>query len=328
MRNEPNDPRVDRGPALTARIACGTPAAGTRSMPGQRRAGRPAFAAAYAGSGEPLNLPRYMVACSAKFHDYEDILIVSEADNETQLQVWKDLAISKQILMTAATKALGLNSECSTEELQSALDQAIQRAGEADGKVAAMREQTDKELATMKSQLRTSEAALAEAREQVAEATKAREAIERQLTVGKSENAKALKEAKAEVAEHQRKLKAISKLLADTPENVIKKLKNLKKQKLDDTRVRTQIETKLRSTTKEKVELEQKLEAQNAQLEQTAPLLEKLREMHDSCMQANKKIESLSDDKPDLSELPTLDSAQLEILEQATASEQVVDSAA
>ena len=208
-----------------------------------------------------------------------------EADNETQLQVWKDLAISKQILMTAATKALGLNPECTTEELQSALNEAIKRAGEADAKVAAMREQTDKELAAMKSQLRTSEMALAEAREQVAEATKAREAIERQLVVGKSENAKALKEAKAEVAEHQRKLKAISKQLADTPENVVKKIKTLKKQRLDDARVRAQIEAKLRSTTKKVSELEQKLEAQEAeeaeevqdvQPEQAAPVTEQV----------------------------------------------------
>ena len=208
-----------------------------------------------------------------------------EADNETQLQVWKDLAISKQILMTAATKALGLNPECTTEELQSALNEAIKRAGEADAKVAAMRTQTDKELAAMKSQLRTSEMALAEAREQVAEATKAREAIERQLAVGKSDNARALKEAKAEVAEHQRKLKAISKLLADTPENVVKKMKTLKKQRLDDARVRAQIEAKLRSTMKEKSELEQKLNAQEAQeaseapeaqIEQAAPVTEQV----------------------------------------------------
>lgn len=194
-----------------------------------------------------------------------------ETDHETQLQVWKDLAISKQMLMTAATKALGLDAECSTDELRVALEQAVKRAGEADAKVAAMREQTDKELMAMKSQLRSSETALAEAREAIDEATRAREAIERQLAVGKSENAKALKQAKAEVAEHQRKLKAISKLLADTPENVVKKMKNLKKQRLDDTRVRTQLEAKLRATMKEKSELEKKLEAQDEDTEDATP---------------------------------------------------------
>ena len=56
-------------------------------------------------------------------------------DVDIQLQVWKDLAISKQILMGAAADALGLDSECSTDELKTALDQAIQRAREADIKI-------------------------------------------------------------------------------------------------------------------------------------------------------------------------------------------------
>ena len=33
-------------------------------------------------------------------------------DVDIQLQVWKDLAISKQVLMGAATDALGLDAEC------------------------------------------------------------------------------------------------------------------------------------------------------------------------------------------------------------------------
>ena len=56
-------------------------------------------------------------------------------DVDVQLQVWKDLAISKQILMGAATDALGLDSECTTDELKAALDQAIKRARDADIKI-------------------------------------------------------------------------------------------------------------------------------------------------------------------------------------------------
>lgn len=271
-----------------------------------------------------MNFVPYMVVCAAKFLDNEGISIVSETDSEIQLQVWKDLAISKQILMRATTKALGLASECTTEELQSALDKALKRANDADAKIADMREQTDKELVEMKALVKTSEAALADAREQVAEQTDAREAIERQLVAGKNDNAKALKGAKAEIAENQRRLKAISKLLADTPENVVKKLKALKKQKLDDAKIRAQIETKLRTTGKEKGDLEQKVEEQSARLDQAAPLLEKLREMHDSCTQANKL---LSEDNKDPVDMPTLDEESLEILENAiSAQEPAADS--
>ena len=52
---------------------------------------------------------------------------MSETDVEIPLKVWKDLAISKQVLMGAATEALGLNAECSTEELSTALAEAINR---------------------------------------------------------------------------------------------------------------------------------------------------------------------------------------------------------
>jgi hypothetical protein len=258
-----------------------------------------------------------MVLCSANFLVNEDKTVVMEIDATIQLKAWKDLAISKQILMLATTKALGLTPECSTEELQSALDQAIKRTNEADIKVADMRAQTDNELAAMKALVKGSEAALAEAQEHVVEITNARAEIETQLAIRKSEYAKALQEAKAEVADSHKRVKAISSVLADTPENVIKKLKTLKKQRLDDARIREQIEIKLRTTSKEKSDLEKKVETQSARLEATAPLLEKLREMHDSCTQANKNSELLSDDNKDRIELPTLDEELLEVLGKA-----------
>ena len=68
-----------------------------------------------------------MVVCSAKFLVHEVKFIVLQADDEIQLQAWKDLAISKQMLIRVATEALGLTEECSTEELQTALEQAMER---------------------------------------------------------------------------------------------------------------------------------------------------------------------------------------------------------
>ena len=43
---------------------------------------------------------------------------VDQAEFEVQLQVWKDLAISKQVLIGAATDALGLDPECESAELK------------------------------------------------------------------------------------------------------------------------------------------------------------------------------------------------------------------
>lgn len=246
---------------------------------------------------------------------------MSETDVEIPLKVWKDLAISKQVLMGAATEALGLNAECSTEELSTALAEAIKRAKEADANIASMREQTDTELTEMKALVETSEKARIEAEEQVAEANKARETAERQLTVGRSENAEAIKKARADVADKQSKITAISTALADTPENVIKKLKTLKKQKLDEAKMRAQVETKLQTTRKEKGKLEQEIETQKAQLEQATTLVDQVRAMHELCKQANEKISALSDGDAEFIELPELDEELMESLGKATPEE-------
>ena len=240
---------------------------------------------------------------------------MSQVDVDIQLKVWKDLAISKQILMGAATDALGLDSECSTDDLRTALDKAIKRAKEADINIVSMREQTDKELAEMKALVDSSQKAQAEAEEQVAESAKARETAERQLAIGKSDNADTVKKAKADVVDKQNKLKAISKALADTPENVVKKLKALKKQKLDESKIRTQTEAKLLSTRKEKTKLEAELQTQKELVEKSTPLVPLVRDLHGLCKEANKKIKSLSEDKKDLIKVPKLDEELLESLE-------------
>lgn len=241
---------------------------------------------------------------------------MTQADIDIQVKVWKDLAISKQILMGAATDALGLDAECSTDELRSALDQAIQRAKNADLNIVKIREEADAQLAEMKALVESSQQAKEEADAMVAESVKAREAAERQLAIGKSENAEALKKARAEVADKQNKLKAISKSLADTPENVVKKLKTLKKQKMDEAKLRTHTESKLQSTRKEKKKLEAELETQKALAEKAAPLVEQVRELHGLCKEANKKIKSLSEDKKDQIKIPKLDKELLESFEE------------
>jgi colicin import membrane protein len=243
--------------------------------------------------------------------------LVSQTDIDIQLQVWKDLAISKQILMGAATDALGLDAQCSTDELKSAMNKAIKQAKEADITVIKTREQAEKEISEMKALVATNEQARLDAEEQVAAALKARETAERQLSAGRSENAEALKKARADVADKQNKLKAISKALADTPENVVKKLKTLKKQKMDESRLRTQTESKLLSTRKDKTKLEGELKHSKSLMEQSSPLIAQLKELHAIAKKQSKKIKSLSDDKKDVVKIPKLDEELIETIEKA-----------
>jgi len=247
---------------------------------------------------------------------------VSQADSDIQLQIWKDLAISKQILMGAATDALGLDAECSTGELKAALEKAIQRAREADIDIVKIREQTDQEIAKMKALVKASEQQRLESEEKIATAEKARETAARQLGVGRSENAEALKKARAEVTDRQNKLKAISKSLADTPENVVRKLKTLKKQKLEESRLHAKTESKLQATRKEKAKIETELETQKSLVQQSAKLIDQIRELHELCTRQNKKIKSLSDDSKHLVKVPKLDQDLLESLEKAVPAEE------
>ena len=259
----------------------------------------------------------YGSICRQFFQTIEVKLKVSQADSDIQLQVWKDLAISKQILMGAATDALGLDAACSTSELKTALEKAIQRAKQADIEIIQIREQADQEIAEMKVRVKTSDQHRLEVEEKINAAEKSREIASRQLTVGRTENAEALKKARAEVTDKQNKLKAISKALADTPENVVRKLKALKKQKLEESKLRSQTESKLQATRKEKTKVDTELESQKSLLQQSAKLVEQIRELHGLCKKQNKKIKSLSDDKKHIVKIPKLDDELLESLEKA-----------
>jgi chromosome segregation ATPase len=238
-------------------------------------------------------------------------------DVDIQLKVWKDLAISKQILMGAATDALGLDAECSTEELKQALDEAIQRARDADISIQQTRSQAEQQIAEYKQKMETAEKARKEAEIEAAAAVKAREQAEHQLAKGKEDNSAALKKARAEVTDKQNQLKAISKKLADTPENVVRKLKTLKKQKLDESKLRTQVESKLQKERKQNAKLESEVESQKTLLKSAAELVEQVRKLHQACVEAGETIAGLSDKKKDQLKVPEVDLEALENLEKA-----------
>ncbi len=238
-------------------------------------------------------------------------------DVEIQLKVWKDLAISKQILMDAATDALNLDAGCSTDELKQALDKAIKRARDADLEIQQTREAADARVAEFRQRAEDAERAQAEAEAARNAAVEARDQAERQLAAGKADNAEALKRARAEVADKQRELKAISKALADTPENVVRKLKTLKKQKLDEAKMRGQAEKSVQSLRKDKARLEAQVEVWREALEAAGKLADQAEKLHAGCAKAAGTIEKLSDKKKDRLEVPALDETALATIRQA-----------
>ena len=235
----------------------------------------------------------------------------NEADQ--QLKIWKDLAISKQMIMNEAATALRLKGEWTQDELKVALESAIAKANAADQEMAKTREESDAKILEMQEKVRKSEKSLAEALSKIAVSEEAQATAERQLENGRKDNSDALKKAKQQVEEKNKELKAINQALADTPENVVKKLKNLKKQKHEEATAKTKAEDQNRKYKKQVQEQEEKLENLESLTEDSGKLLEEYRAMKKYC------------DAPDDAEMPKVDHELLGRIEKLTSTEEKTD---
>jgi len=240
----------------------------------------------------------------------------SENELDQQLKIWKDLAITKQMIMNEAASALRLKGEWTQEELREALEAAIAKAKQADETVTKTRNESDQAIAEMQDKVRKSEKALSDALAKINTAEGDKEAAERQLENGRKDNSDALKKAKAQVEDKQRELKAINQALADTPENVVKKLKTLKRQKHEEATARTKAEDQNRKYKKQTKALEAKVETFDALREDSDALLKAYRELKESSTELLKKNEI------DADELPKTDHELLGRLEKAVSNEE------
>lgn len=244
---------------------------------------------------------------------------MAEADLELQLKVWKDLAISKQVLMRAATDALKLDPNCSPEELKAALDNAIKRYIEADISVSKAQEQAKVAISTMEKKLADSEKARNIAEAARAETLAKLERFEQQMVAERAQHAAEAKKLKDAVAEKERAIKAIHTALADTPENVVKKLKALRKEKMEEADARKALAAANTALRKEKQALEQQVKDMQAAQDAAAKLAEKYRELHALCSELHTQLEPLVADAKNLPALPALEVAALESIEKAGA---------
>lgn len=242
---------------------------------------------------------------------------MDQADLELQLKVWKDLAVSKQMLIRGATDALGLDPECSAEDLKQALEVAVKRALDADGNIKKAQDQSRIASEVMQKKVSASEKSLAEAESAKSEALAAQQNTEAQIALDRESHAKELKKLKAQLAEKQKMLKDINVSLADTPENVLKKLKTLKKQKLDEANSRKRLEGEVRTLRKDKQQLEQQVKDLQENAENAAKLVEQHRELHQQCEAFRTQLEPLVEDAETLPKLAELPAELIESIENA-----------
>lgn len=238
----------------------------------------------------------------------------SEADQ--QLKIWKDLAISKQMIMNEAATALRLRGEWTQDELKEALENAIGKANAADAAMKTTREEADAAVLDMQNKVKKAAKDLADANAKITTAEEQRATAERQLENGRKDNSEAIKKAKQQVEEKQRELKAINQSLADTPENVVKKLKTLKRQKLEESTARTKAEDQNRKYKKQVQEQEEKLENLESLTSDSEKLLEEFRTLRKYCEENVK-----ADESDDSTEMPKVDHELLGRIEKLTSTE-------
>lgn len=249
---------------------------------------------------------------------------MEEQDLEFQVQIWQDLAISKQVMMDSAAKALGLPTECSTEELQEALDAVINKAGKADSMITQARAAAREKLEAMEKQVAASE-------KQVAVVTGEKDALQAELDASAQTleaktagNADTVKKVKQQLVEAQKEIKATKKALGDSPENVLKKLKEAKKQKADEATARKKLDAEFRSLRSEKNQLvKEKAEVQEKftrLLELASKLAEQQRTLHSLSTEQHQALSAAGNSE--LTAVPELDKAMLEAIEAAAEQEQ------
>ncbi len=227
---------------------------------------------------------------------------MDQSQLELQLQVWKDLAVSKQMLIGAATSALKLDADCSMDELKEALTQAIEKGNSADSRIREAEERARNSVDEMEKRVRMSQLSQERAEEGREQAASALTEGKQSMAAERNSLHDEIKKLKAQLAEKEKAIKAINVSLADTPENVLKKMRTLKKQKLDESNARKIAEDEARNLRKENRQLEQDLEEQRGLAGHGATLAAGYSEIYQLCTDLHARLSESGEEE--LADLP------------------------
>jgi chromosome segregation ATPase len=241
---------------------------------------------------------------------------VSQSQQDIQLKVWKELAISKPMLMRAATDALKLDPECTQEELKAALEGALKKVAQADTDLFNAKEEAKAAIAALEKKVAATEERLSAAQKAAAEATAAQEDAEQRMANQRAAAARELQTVKDRLAEREKALKAINTALADTPENILKKLNTLKKQKQEEADARRQIESTLNAL---RAEHRQQDQRSADVLRNSTTLVSRYRDLHALTLQLVEQLKPLVADAKTLPVIADMDKDLLEAIEQPDA---------
>lgn len=238
---------------------------------------------------------------------------MDQAQLELQLKVWKELAISKQVLMRGAAEALKLDPNCSHDELKEALENVLKKIAAAEATVAETREQAKQQVATLEQKLMAAAKAQKTAETRAAELQKTLENTTQAIAVERASTANELKKLKQALADKEKEIKAINTALSDTPENVLKKMNALKKERRAEADLRKQEEATANALRADKRKLEQQL----ADAKKNATTLAtQYRDLHGATLKLHELATADKKAKQDVPSVPELDEKLLESIEQ------------
>lgn len=240
---------------------------------------------------------------------------VNQPELELQLKVWKELAISKQVLMRTATDALKLDPNCTQEQLKEALESVIQKIAKSETHVAQVQAEAKNAIAAIEKQLAASEKAQAAAAATIEQLQAAQENTARDIIAERTGTSREIQRLKDRVIEQEKAMKAINTALSDTPENVLRKMNVLKKQKQDEAEARRAVESALNTMRADKRKQEQHT---SEVLKDSTKLLQVYRDLHGACTTMHEQLKALLSDEKDLPVLPELDTKLVESIEQTT----------
>lgn len=241
------------------------------------------------------------------------------------LKVWKELAISKQLLIKTATDALGLDPECKEEELKIALVDGVKKIANAESLVRDSEEANKAAMLDLQARLEQTEKGKMIEEGRYKDMAARKEALDSLLEETRRLSAEELKSVAEKLESKIKELKSIKVALADTPENVVKKMKALNKKKHDETTARKRSEEETRTLRKEKQELKDKVSRLEATIEEASKLAENYRALQSFSEDQFTQLKALSKDDKDKDELKTVPKIDEDLIKQFEKSEDESD---
>lgn len=220
------------------------------------------------------------------------------------IDVWKELAISKQMLIRTATDALGLDPECSEEDFKAALEKGLQEIAAADKKVAEAKVEIQATIDDLTDRLEQTQKLLKARDESLNQANAEIEKLKGVIEADRKVSADEIKKLKGQVDEKAKALKAVNTILGDTPQNMAKKIKTLNKKKHEDTTAKKRIDDELKNVKKERTEKTKKADAKEAQAK---TILTGYKALQTYCDEQYDKLKELVENEKDLKAPPKLD---------------------